>query len=137
MIHLRRLVLDTNVLVSASLRVGSLPHQALLRAREEGMLLASDETLAEFQNVLLRDKFDRSIDRLLRESLVKEYANQCTIISIPTLIRACRDPRDDKFLSVAVHARADVILTGDVDLLALHPFHGIAILTPAAYLELS
>jgi len=53
----------------------------------------------------------------------------------PPPIRACRDPRDDKFLEVAVHGRADAIVTGDADLLALHPFRGIAILTPAAYLE--
>jgi predicted nucleic acid-binding protein len=57
------------------------------------------------------------------------------LISIPPSIRACRDPRDDKFLEVAVHGRADLILTGDSDLLALHPFQGIAILTPAAFLE--
>jgi predicted nucleic acid-binding protein len=51
-------------------------------------------------------------------------------------IRACRDPRDDKFLEAAVHGHADLILTGDRDLLDLHPFRAIAILTPAAYLDL-
>jgi putative PIN family toxin of toxin-antitoxin system len=56
-------------------------------------------------------------------------------VDIPFPIRAFRDPRDDKFLEVAVHARADVIVTGDADLLALHPFRGIAILSPAEYLE--
>jgi uncharacterized protein len=50
-------------------------------------------------------------------------------ISFP--IRACRDPRDDKFLEVAVYGHADLILTGDADLLALHPFRGIAIVAPA------
>ena len=53
-----------------------------------------------------------------------------------TPIRACRDPRDDKFLQVAVDGRANLILTGDLDLLALHPFAGVAIVSPAAYLEL-
>jgi putative PIN family toxin of toxin-antitoxin system len=56
-------------------------------------------------------------------------------VEIPFLIRACRDPRDDKFLEVAVHGRADVIVTGDTELLALHPFRGFAILTPTDYLE--
>jgi len=57
-------------------------------------------------------------------------------VEIKTRIRACRDPKDDKFLEVAVDGRADAIVTGDHDLLELHPFHGIAILTPADYLNL-
>jgi putative PIN family toxin of toxin-antitoxin system len=101
----------------------------------EAKLLASDETLAEFRSVLLRDKFDRDIARVLRLDLLEEYTKLCTLVPIPTSIRACRDPRDDKFLEVAVHGRADLILTGDTDLLALHPFRGIAILTPGDYLE--
>jgi putative PIN family toxin of toxin-antitoxin system len=136
MTKLRRLVLDTNVLISAALRNGSLPHHTLLKARMEARLLASDETLAEYRAVLLRDKFDRVVARVLREGLVQEYSRLCTLVPIPTPIRACRDPRDDKFLEVAVHGRADAIVTGDADLLALNPFRGIAILTPAAYLDL-
>jgi len=131
-----RLVLDTNVLLSATLRLGSTPHRALLKARMEAELLASEETLAELYRVLMRPKFDRNVDRELRESLFLEYSRQCTMIEIPTPIRACRDPRDDKFLEVAVHGRAELIVTGDADLLALHPFQGIAVLSPAAFLEL-
>jgi putative PIN family toxin of toxin-antitoxin system len=56
-------------------------------------------------------------------------------VDIPFPIHACRDLRDDKFLEVAVHGRADVIVTGDADLLALDPFRGIAILTPDEYLR--
>jgi uncharacterized protein len=132
--RLKRLVLDTNVLVSAALRFG-LPHQVLLKARSEGILLASEEILAELHEVLLRPKFDTYIERAIREGIVVEYARNCTVISIPSPIRICRDPRDDKFLEVAVHGRADVIVTGDRDLLALHPFLGIDILTPADYLK--
>jgi putative PIN family toxin of toxin-antitoxin system len=105
MTQLRRLVLDTNVLISAALRNGSLPHRALLKARMEALLLVSDETLAEFREVLLRDKFDRDVDRVLREGLLEEYARHCTLIPIHSPIRACRDPKDDKFLEVAMHAR--------------------------------
>jgi putative PIN family toxin of toxin-antitoxin system len=62
--------------------------------------------------------------------------NNCEIIPILSSIQACRDPRDDKFLEVAVHDQADLIVTGDCDLLDLHPFRGISILSPAAYLEM-
>lgn len=133
MSQLRRLVLDTNVLISAALKNGSLPHRALLNTRMEARLLVSDETLAEFRRVLLRDKFDRDVDRALREGLLQEYARLCIIIPIPSPIRACRDPRDDKFLEVAVHGRADAIVTGDQDLLDLNPFLGVAIITPSDY----
>jgi putative PIN family toxin of toxin-antitoxin system len=112
-----------------------MPHRALLKARMESRLLASDETLAEFGKVLLRDKFDKAIDRALREELIEEYSRLCTLVPIPRPIHACRDPKDDKFLEVAVHGRADAIVTGDSDLLDLNPFRGIAILTPAECLE--
>jgi putative PIN family toxin of toxin-antitoxin system len=46
-------------------------------------------------------------------------------------IRASRDPKDDKFLEAAVNGRADVLVTGDKDLLDLNPFRGVAIVTPA------
>jgi predicted nucleic acid-binding protein len=48
---------------------------------------------------------------------------------------ACRDPTDDKFLELAVNGRADLIVSGDADLLALDPFRGIPIITPTAYTQ--
>ena len=131
----RRLVFDTNVLVSALLRTGSVPHCALLRARVDGTLLASDETVGELRAVLMRDKFDSIVRRALREAIIDEYARLCMNIKISSPVRVCRDPRDDKFLKVAVHGQAKVIITGDEDLLTLHPFRGIAILNPRDYLE--
>ncbi len=133
---MRRLVLDTNVLVSVVLFNGSIPHQALLKARSQAVLLATDETLAEFRAVLLLKKFDKHFGRELREAAIEEYEQLCTMVSAPKSIRVCRDPRDDKFLEAAIHGRADAIVTGDLDLLALDPFHGVRILTPAAYVEL-
>ena len=132
--ELERLVLDTNVLVSSALRIGPTPHRALLKARSEGVFPASEETVSEFQAVLLREKFDTLIERSLREKIFEEYARICLLVRISRPIHVCRDPRDDKFLEVAVHGRANAIVTGDFDLLALHPFHGIEILTPADYL---
>jgi predicted nucleic acid-binding protein len=50
------------------------------------------------------------------------------------VVRACRDAKDDKFLELAVNGEAQFIVTGDADLLGLHPFRGVQILTPAAFL---
>lgn len=56
------------------------------------------------------------------------------IVEIDRSIRVCRDPADDKFLDVAVNGGAELIVTGNADLLVLHPFEDIEIITPAAYL---
>lgn len=130
----KRLVLDTNVVLSGLLFPGSTPNRALLKA-QSNEVLASDVTLLELIEVISRARFDRYIDLDIRQRLVAEFAYACETIEIVAPIRACRDPRDDKFLDVAVHGRADLIVTGDADLLVLHPFRGIAILTPAQYLE--
>jgi uncharacterized protein len=52
-------------------------------------------------------------------------------------VQACRDPRDDKFLHAALNGEAEAIVTGDQDLLVLDPFHGVRILSPAAFLAIS
>jgi predicted nucleic acid-binding protein len=54
-------------------------------------------------------------------------------VSVPGGLRACRDPDDDKFLELAVHGHADVIVSGDMDLLAPDPFRGVRIVDPATF----
>jgi uncharacterized protein len=130
----KRLMLDTNVVVSAIAFPGSNPMRALLRT-QASIMLTSQATLVELMAVVEGPRWDRYIDRQLRSRLLSEYMSACEIVSVITSIRACPDSRDDKFLELAVDGRADMILTGDKDLLALNPFRGIAILTPAQYLE--
>jgi len=131
-----RLVLDTNVVLSGLLFPAGVPCRALLKA-QTNLVLASDATLLELNEVMERPRFDRYVERSIRQRLVAEYMNNCEMIPIVYSIRACRDPRDDKFLEIAVHGQADLIVTGDCDLLDLHPFRGIAILTPNAYIEMA
>ena len=57
-----------------------------------------------------------------------------TALPIESRSQVCRDPKDDKFLELAVNGAAQLIITGDADLLALHPFRRTEILTPARYL---
>ncbi len=130
-----RIVIDTNVYVSRALRLASIPGLAVNKAWLETTTLVSTATWTELQLVLNRAKFTPYIRPGTLGPYLEKIRASATFVSIPTHIRACRDPRDDKFLDVAVHGRADVIVTGDADLLALHPFRGIAILTPAQYLE--
>ena len=65
------------------------------------------------------------------------FLEAATPVAITTTIRECRDSKDNMMVELAVSGGADLILTGDQDLLALHPFRGIAILNPTQYLALS
>jgi uncharacterized protein len=129
-----RVVLDTNVLISGALSTISTPAQAIEKAVRDGQLLASTATMRELMEVLLSAKFDPYISRDTRDALLLRFAPLVELIEIVQMVRASRDPKDDKFLDVAVNGRADVLVTGDKDLLELNPFRGVAILTPAEYI---
>jgi len=83
----------------------------------------------------LRSKFDRYVSREARAIFLSLIRTVAEFVPIIQLVRACRDPKDDKFLEVALNGRADVIVTGDTDLLAMNPWRGIVILAPADYLR--
>jgi putative PIN family toxin of toxin-antitoxin system len=136
--HIRRVILDTSTLVSAALRIGSVPHQALLKALASCDVCASAETLAELEQVLDRDKFDRYLDRELRRSFVALMRRHVHLFAVQDADREaveppCRDPKDNQFLALALAAEADALVSSDEDLLVLHPWRGIAIVTPAKF----
>ncbi|HET6573318.1 MAG TPA: putative toxin-antitoxin system toxin component, PIN family [Fimbriiglobus sp.] len=131
-----RVVVDTNVLVSTALDPGSVPGRVVEAVITRGRLLVSGETLRELERVLQRprlDKFSRLADRL---RLLAQVTDIGELIVVQESVTACRDPKDDKFLEVAVNSNATHLVTGDRDLLALHPFRDIPILTPADFLAL-
>ena len=96
----------------------------------------SEDTLTELVDVLARPKFDRYVSLADRQQFIRLLGGIVPVIPITQRITACRDPKDDKFLDVALNGDARMILTGDNDLLELlHPFHGIEILKPADFLN--
>lgn len=128
-----RIVVNTNVLISRLLAADSVPGQAVRAARREGRLLVSEATMNELAEVLSRAKLDRYVSIENRKQFLRQLARTAEFVPIIRLVRECRDANNDKFLEVALNGRADLILTGDADLLALHPWRGIAILSPADY----
>lgn len=130
----RKLVIDTNLWVSRLLMPGGTAARAVDHGLSWGIPLISAETLAELSDVLARDKFDRYVSREDRQHFLRLLGGIARVIPITQRIAACRDPRDDKFLDVALNGDAQVLLTGDQDLLELDPFHGIAIVGPAEFL---
>jgi putative PIN family toxin of toxin-antitoxin system len=129
-----RCVFDTNVLVSALLLPDSKPRHALELAIQKGRVLLSFAALAEIYEVLGRKKFLRYIDEEDIRSFLAALTLEAEWVEIDVRITACRDPKDDKFLELAVSGRATHIVTGDSDLLALNPFQGIEILPPHRFL---
>jgi len=129
-----RVVLDTNVLVSAALKQKSMPGIAALLVERRGDLLKSLATEQQLFKVVARPYFDALIDPDTRAWLKKLMA-AAELITIIERIVACRDPTDDKFLELAVNGHADLIVSGDGDLLALNPFREIPIVTPAVFVQ--
>ena len=84
--------------------------------------------------MLGREKFDRYITREDRERFLAAFIGAAKFIEITEHVSACRDPKDDKFLELAVSGQATCIVTGDDDLLVLHPFREIPILSVAQFL---
>jgi putative PIN family toxin of toxin-antitoxin system len=129
-----RLVFDTNTLISHLLLPSSLPAQAVRKGLHQGQILVSDETLCELADVLVRPKFDRYISIEERQEFFRVFGRVVEKVHIIRSIQVCRDPKDNKFLELAINGRAGCIITGDQDLLTLHPFHSIEIITPQDYL---
>lgn len=132
--ELIRAVVDTNTFVSAALKFGSIPSQAVEKAFRSGPVLRSIKMWHELGDVLLRDKFERYRAIEIRRRFLEYLEEALEPVSVSTKVGVCRDPKDAKFLELAIDGHADMIITGDNDLLTLHPFRGISILTPADYL---
>ena len=131
-----RVVLDTSTLIGAILKPQSIPAQALNLATEHAEILVSEETLAELAQVIRRDYLDRYRGPAEREAFYRIYAEVALLISVTKPVTACRDPKDDKFLSVAVAGGASLIVSSDQDLLSMRQFGGIPILSARAFVEL-
>lgn len=132
-----RAVIDTNVFISRLLLPDSVPGRAARHLIDSAVLLVSEDTLNELADVLARPRFDRYLSVKTRQQFFLELGEIAQLVPIIQRIHAYRDPKDDKFLELAVNGEAELILTGDRDLLALHPFEKIAILAPADYLARS
>jgi putative PIN family toxin of toxin-antitoxin system len=129
-----RVVVDTNVLVSAALKQQSMPGMTALLIERRGGLLKSLATEQQLFEVVARPRLASLIDPDA-QSWLKKLMAAADLVTITERIVACRDPTDDKFLELAVNGHADLIVSGDGDLLALNPFRDIPIVTPAVFVQ--
>jgi putative PIN family toxin of toxin-antitoxin system len=134
----QRIVVDNSTLVSAAIRSGSIPDRALRKALDECEVCASIDSLSELEEVLVRPKFNQYLGGEARRKFMNLAHENFRVFSMAhfapsDLIPSCRDPRDDKFLALALVAKAGLIISSDDDLLALHPWRGIPIVRPAEF----
>lgn len=132
-----RWVFDTGVVVSAMLLPRSTPRRAVARALQDGTMLVSASTVAELNEVLRRPRFDKYLREERRLAFLRRLIINAEVIDVATTVTECRDPKDNKFLELAVSGNATCIISGDRDLLVLHPFRGVPIVTPQDFLASS
>jgi putative PIN family toxin of toxin-antitoxin system len=131
------IVFDASTIVGAALKVDGVPERALLRAEESDVLALSAAVDAEISEVLSRPKFARAVSPLRRERFL-ELLRSASIWFEPSVrVADCRDPKDDKYLELALVSGAETIVSSDSDLRVLHPWRGVRILSPADYLSLT
>lgn len=129
-----RFVIDTNILVSSILMASSKADQALKKVRKIGLILFSENTFSELKEVLNRRKFDKYILLETRLEFLSKIKIESELIEIIETIDLCRDPKENKFLELAISGNADFIITGDQDLLVLNLFRNIEIISVNEFL---
>jgi len=131
-----RVVLDTNVLISALLFKGGLSKLVGLWQNGKIVPVVSKETFSELKTVLEYPKFSLShaeIESLIEDEILPFFE----VVSVTKHVQgACRDPGDDKFISCGLSANADAIVTGDKDFCDLRKYQSIKIIYASDYIKM-
>jgi len=128
------IVFDALAVVSAALRADSVPERALLRAEESDLFALSAAVEAEIVEVLNRPRFAQAVSAARRMRILDTLRGDAVWFSPSERVTDCRDAKDNEYLELALAAGAAVIVSGDADLLVLHPWRGVRIVRPAEYL---
>ena len=128
-----KVVIDTNVWISGLLtRTGT---AALLTRHvvQNGQAVFTQQTFAELNDRMWRPKFDRYVTLEQRKKLLSDIESSALWVEVPPVVLAttyCRDAADDMFIHAAQAAASPWLVTGDDDLLCLHPLGNLQILSP-------
>lgn len=124
-----RVILDTNLLISRALTPSSLTASAVRLIIDHCDLLVSQATMDEFATTLNRVQTKGYVKQDEAIALITAYKEMVEWIPIIERVQECRDPKDDKFLELAINGHAEYLITGDKDLLVLDPFRDTHILS--------
>ena len=129
-----RVVIDTNVWISRLLLVDSVAARAVDKALEEFEVVVSEASVDELARVLSWEKFGRYVSVRDREEFIGRLLKVTTMVAVLSDISDCRDPKDNRFLALALDSESNFIISGDADLLTLNPWRRIEIVSPGAFL---
>jgi len=128
------IVFDVSSLVGAAIRRDAVPELALRQAQRSGQIATSGAVLAELIDVFARPRLQRFLNPALRDEILAELHASGVLFEPAERVTDCRDPKDNKYLELALASGAGTIVSSDADLLVLHPWRGVRILLPAEYL---
>jgi putative PIN family toxin of toxin-antitoxin system len=126
-------VFDASTVVGAAMKADSIPERALRSARKYWTLCLSQAVEDEIREVLSRPKLRRYVNDRRRQLVLDLLLPRALAIEPTVRVNDCRDAKDNKYLELALAAGAAVIVSSDNDLLALSPWRGVRIVTPAAF----
>lgn len=124
-----KLVIDTNILISAALSSQGAPARLVRCALAQHQLVFSQATLDELRARLYRPKFDRYISLENRERVLHDMSAAALWVDVGEPAVYCRDPEDDKFFETALKAQADYLVSGDKDVLEAPAVLGLRIIS--------
>ena len=132
-----KVVIDTNVWISGLLTRTGMAALMTRHVVQQGQAVFSAQTFDELKDRLWRPKFDRYVTLEQRKKLLSDIESSGLWVEVPPAISAaafCRDAADDMFIHKAHAAQANWLVTGNNDLLCLHPLGSLQILSPCAAL---
>nr|WP_294551583.1 putative toxin-antitoxin system toxin component, PIN family [uncultured Rhodopila sp.] len=127
-------VLDANTVVSAALNPNGTPRRALAAARARGTIALSPDVFREISGVLARPKFARHLTDNDQQEILELLTAAALWVEPVVKVDDCRDAKDNRYLELALAARATAVVSGDSDLLTLDPWRGVRVLRPAEFL---
>jgi len=131
-----RWVIDTNVLISAALSSKGAPFKLVRFCLENGVLVFSSATFEELRSRLYKPKFDPYISLEFRNQLLHDFNASAVWVDVHKVGQYCRDRSDDVFIETALQAKADLLISGDQDLLTAKPVKNVRIVSPAQAIKL-
>lgn len=130
------IILDTNVLISGLLFPRDATRQTIIAAFADYRVVFSEETWDELSAVIQRSEFEKRLPLHERLQALEAIAVRSEVYAVTAQATDCRDAKDNKFLDLARETQAQYIVTGDQDLLVLHPWYGVNVIAPTAFLAM-
>ncbi len=129
-----RIIIDTNLWISFLITKDFSKLDEIIFIRN-ARLVFSQELLDEFLEVVQRPKFRRFFSAKDIEVILETIEEYAVYIKVNTLVEICRDPKDNFLLSLSIDGKADFLITGDKDLLAMNKFGETTIVTITEFLK--